>query len=173
MDDVDCTGTEESILDCPHSGWGNVHTACTHSNDAGVICTAIPENEYPARLKGGANDYEGRVEIYYSNQWGSICDDHWTMKEAMVVCHSLGGSGVSEYMTTRYVCLLPSDPKWYLCHNYVIRFGKGTGQIWLDDVNCTGIENFIYECQHPDFGANNCGHGEDVGVVCKRMCDLK
>ena len=40
-------------------------------------------------------------------------------------------------------------------------------QIWLDDVECTGAENFIYECSHPEFGVNNCGHGEDAAVVCQ------
>lgn len=103
LDDVNCNGTEESILDCPHSGWGNVHTTCTHSNDAGVICTDIPENKYPVRLSGGVSDYDGRVEIHYNNQWGSICDDHWTMNEAKVICRSLGASGVDQYMTLEYV----------------------------------------------------------------------
>ena len=31
---------------------------------------------------------------------------------------------------------------------------------------CNGGENFIYECQHDDFGQNDCAHGEDAGVVC-------
>ena len=54
-----------------------------------------------------------------------------------------------------------------LHHHYIIRFGLGTGPIWLDEVNCTGNENFIYECQHEDFGQNDCGHGEDAGVICE------
>ena len=54
-----------------------------------------------------------------------------------------------------------------LRHYDIIRFGLGTGSIWLDDVECTGAENFIYECSHPEFGVNNCGHGEDAGVVCQ------
>ena len=32
---------------------------------------------------------------------------------------------------------------------------------------CNGGENFIYECQHDDFGQNDCAHGEDAGVVCQ------
>ena len=92
-------------MDCPNSGWGNVHSFCTHSNDAGVICTAIPENKYPVRLVGGASEFEGRVEIYYNNNWGTICDDHWTINEATVICRSLEGSGVNQILvdTTRYV----------------------------------------------------------------------
>lgn len=42
------------------------------------------------RLRSGAQVSEGRVEIKYRNSWGTICDDHWTLREANVVCRSLG-----------------------------------------------------------------------------------
>ena len=95
---IACDGSEESILDCDSSDWGGT-SSCSHTYDAGVICTAVPEDQHPVRLSGGANMLEGRVEIYYNNKWGTVCDDHWTTNEASVVCRSLGSPGVKEVVT--------------------------------------------------------------------------
>ena len=48
-------------------------------------------------------------------------------------------------------------------------FGHGTGQIWLDDVNCIGNETLISQCRHRGWGIENCGHHEDAGAVCRRL----
>ena len=45
-------------------------------------------------------------------------------------------------------------------------FGQGSGQIWLDNLQCNGSELSIEMCAHNGFGVHNCKHENDVGVVC-------
>lgn len=44
------------------------------------------------RLIGGSNSYEGRVEMCYNEEWGTICDNGFGRFEASVVCSQLGFS---------------------------------------------------------------------------------
>ena len=47
------------------------------------------------RLIGGDN--QGRVEVCYANQWGSVCDNGWSNIDAQVVCRQLGFSTIGKY----------------------------------------------------------------------------
>ncbi|KFW69264.1 Macrophage receptor MARCO, partial [Pygoscelis adeliae] len=86
----------------------------------------------------------GRVEVFHEGSWGTICDDGWSTQDATVVCRMLGyNRAISAFTAT-----------------------AGTGQIWLDDVNCSGHESSIFDCPKPAWGVNNCSHNEDAGLEC-------
>ena len=102
------------------------------------------------RLSGGRSDAEGRVEILYNGEWGTICDDFWDLDNARVVCRQLG---------FRTALRAPIATK--------AMFGQGKGPIWLDNVHCTGTEKSIDDCSHSGWGEHNCLHSEDAGVVCE------
>ncbi|XP_060509071.2 macrophage scavenger receptor types I and II isoform X1 [Panthera onca] len=99
------------------------------------------------RLVGGSGPHEGRVEIFHSGHWGTVCDDHWELRGGQVVCRSLGYQGVQAVHKGAY-------------------FGQGTGPIWLNEVFCFGRESSIEECKIKQWGARVCSHSEDAGVTC-------
>lgn len=138
MADVGCTGSESSIYDCRHGGWGG--NGCTHSRDASVECLSV-------RLANGGANY-GRVEVFYKGIWGTVCDDEWDIHDAHVVCRQLGFQNAS-------------------VARHGAAYGHGSDPIWLDNgLNCQGTEASLQACPHSGWGNVGCGHHEDAGVVC-------
>ena len=45
-------------------------------------------------------------------------------------------------------------------------FGEGIGTIWLDNVQCTGSERVLMNCEASFTGSNPCTHAQDAGVRC-------
>ena len=108
---------------------------------------------FTVRLANGPTSYEGRVEVYHNGEWGTVCDDGWGWNNAHVVCRELNfGNAVAAP------------------HNAF--YGQGSGQIWLDDVNCVGTELTIVHCSHNRWGSHNCNHADDASVKCNALGNL-
>ena len=98
------------------------------------------------RLVGGLTNAEGRVEVNYEGTWGTVCyDSSWDLNDAMVVCRMLGYSAV------------------LAAH---VKYGEGSGAVWMSNLVCSGSEKNISECLHIGWGETSCGHSQDAGVTC-------
>jgi len=100
------------------------------------------------RLVGGSLYSEGRVEVNYNGEWGTVCDGGWDDTDAGVVCRQLGfglsGTAIES-----------------------ASFGQGSGPILLDSVTCSGNESTLASCGHLGVGVTrSCSHSNDAGVRC-------
>ena len=115
-----------------------------------VIVRLDPVNG-DVRLAGSSSYYEGRVEIYYQGEWGTVCDDNFDNLDAQVVCRHIGYTTVSaETIDSDY-------------------FGEGSGPILLDELGCWGGECRLDLCYNSGWRNHDCNHYEDVGVRCHGM----
>ena len=112
-----------------------------------MCCVSLIAGDGALRLVNGPSSKAGRLEIYHSGQWGTICDDNFADAAAGVACRqlALGSSGTAR------------------AGGY---YGQGSDPIWLDNVQCSGSESTLSQCSHKNWGDEDCSHGEDVGVEC-------
>ncbi|KAF4114760.1 hypothetical protein G5714_004983 [Onychostoma macrolepis] len=142
-----CSGSEAHLGNCSSPRTLN----CSSTQQLSITCLGRGS----IRLVGSGGDCAGRLEVFHSGSWGTVCDDSWDIKDAHVVCRQLQ-CGVA--LSNQQV------PAW---------FGPGSGSIWLDEVECEGNETSLWSCSSPGWGKHDCNHKEDVGVVCSEFKELR
>ncbi|XP_032869689.1 deleted in malignant brain tumors 1 protein-like [Amblyraja radiata] len=147
IDEMKCSSHESVLWQCQFDPWGKHN--CNHRKDAGVSCKGNTGKS--VRVDGGSNNCSGRVEILFNNSWGTVCDDSWDLADTNVVCRQLGCG--SALWTPGAATIAPAS-----------------GDIWLDEVKCTGSESFLSRCLASPLGQHDCDHKEDVFVTCSGMC---
>nr|XP_018909898.1 PREDICTED: lysyl oxidase homolog 3-like isoform X2 [Bemisia tabaci]XP_018909899.1 PREDICTED: lysyl oxidase homolog 3-like isoform X2 [Bemisia tabaci]XP_018909900.1 PREDICTED: lysyl oxidase homolog 3-like isoform X2 [Bemisia tabaci]XP_018909901.1 PREDICTED: lysyl oxidase homolog 3-like isoform X2 [Bemisia tabaci]XP_018909902.1 PREDICTED: lysyl oxidase homolog 3-like isoform X2 [Bemisia tabaci]XP_018909903.1 PREDICTED: lysyl oxidase homolog 3-like isoform X2 [Bemisia tabaci] len=184
IDDVFCGGSEYELAQCKFSGWGNhdctpqeaAGVVCQQTNDVKSNWTtnySTKKSSYSSysykqriqdmtgghlsiRLTGGRVREEGQVEIRVGySDWGVICGDGWSLREANVVCRQLGLGHAT-----------------YAAHGHF--YSRYSHNVLLTDVECRGDEASLMYCTHtksPKTCTNHRNGG--AGVICTReMADL-
>ncbi|XP_048011981.1 scavenger receptor cysteine-rich type 1 protein M130-like isoform X2 [Megalobrama amblycephala] len=118
-----CSGSEAHLGNCRSPQTLN----CSSTQQLSITCLGRGS----IRLVGSGGDCAGRLEVFHSGSWGTVCDDSWDIKDAHVVCRQLQ-CGVA--LSNQQV------PAW---------FGPGSGPIWLDEVECEGNETSLWSCSSP------------------------
>ncbi|MCI4388652.1 hypothetical protein PGIGA_G00088510 [Pangasianodon gigas] len=134
-----CSGSEAHLGNCSSAQPVN----CSSGEQLYITCS----DPSSIRLVGSGGDCAGRLEVFHSGSWGTVCDDSWDIEDAQVVCRQLQ---CGEALRTHI-------PAW---------FGPGTGSIWLNEVKCEGNEASLWNCRFQLCEEGECGHQEDVGVMC-------
>lgn len=76
-----------------------------------------------------------------------MCGESWDINDAMVACRQLN-CGRAHTITTTDV------------------YGQGTGQTWIDQIECNGMESTLNQCPQRPFRDSTCNVSSVAGVVC-------
>ncbi|XP_060579046.1 deleted in malignant brain tumors 1 protein-like, partial [Ruditapes philippinarum] len=112
-----------------------------------IHCTSESPN---IRLVNGIGLYDGRVEIFKSGTWGTICSTSFSWNEAYTICNILFGRwSVLTFFTSSNI------------------YGFGTGPIHIDSLSCDGDETNIEQCRYSQ-EVSCTDHNRDVAVACNK-----
>nr|CAB3263473.1 lysyl oxidase homolog 3 [Phallusia mammillata] len=168
LSNVTCYGDENSLKRCSYV----VHNADKHNlcEGSGPLAIKCLSPRYSSsghsrrrkkfsgnlRLKAGASEGEGRLEIKMSGRWGTICHRSFDLRAANVACRELGFGSAKRVLIDSY-------------------FGQGQSAVWLSGVQCIGNETSLLNCEHSvldrrdpddDSDPHACTHSEEIGVAC-------
>uniref|UniRef100_A0AAZ1XJQ4 Soluble scavenger receptor cysteine-rich domain-containing protein SSC5D n=1 Tax=Oreochromis aureus TaxID=47969 RepID=A0AAZ1XJQ4_OREAU len=133
---VTCLGNETSLGHCRYSPSGSF--SCSHSEDAGVICSAT------IRLTNGTDMCSGRVEVHRGEHWSPAFNINWGMNEATVVCREMNCGEPVKISRS---------------------FGQGE-DLRGHEIHCNGTESSLTQCMFRNYTRSITDSIEEASVVC-------
>ncbi|KAF5905560.1 scavenger receptor cysteine-rich type 32, partial [Clarias magur] len=108
-------------------------------------------------LRGSSHPCEGHLEVYNNNTWGLVGNHRWNSKNGEVVCKSLecGHHMKSGVFGNKY------------------KKDASVSHFWLDEINCTGTEDNLWDCASNGWGITTCQSHNYISVICSESSTLK
>lgn len=122
-----------------------------------VMTNASYLSDYTAppdiRLVEGPSVSEGRLQLFYNNEWRSVCTNsrNWTYEDLLVACRHLGFQG-------------GQLSKWYERNN-------DSFQLLYESPRCKGREASVLNCNSSaiKLGSGVCDNHYDIGIRCEQI----
>lgn len=102
------------------------------------------------RLSNGSDLYDGRLEVLIGEEWGTVCNDGWTEREAALVCLQLGLIYNPEQGAARVRVVAPPDTR-----------------VLMSWVKCDDVDYDLAMCRAVRQPEILCGHDRDVYLRCQ------
>ncbi|KAL6460129.1 hypothetical protein MHYP_G00318880 [Metynnis hypsauchen] len=180
-DVFDCQGNETHLSKCPISSWSR--TACSHKQDAGVICSSssLAFHEGRVRLSGGM-ECEGEVEVYLMQDWRKVLLDSWSIflppefKEIRLTEGCEGNLEVFYNGTWGNVCVNGMDEETVSLICQELNCGRTGRDIpakarvesapnWLDHLRCRKLDTTLWHCPSSPWTQNDCDKSKEVAQI--------
>ncbi|NWJ06465.1 WC11 protein, partial [Crypturellus undulatus] len=163
LDHVECEKRNSSFWQCPSAPW-NPQSCDDQREETHITCNERQPETPPAlvaecpnstnctemekiRVVGGEDGCSSRVEVWHRGTWRRVCDDSWDMKDAEVACRQLG-----------------CDPAMSALGEAA--FEEGMSPIRLQQVECRGMEQSLWDCKVQCGNSGACQPKEDAAVNC-------
>ncbi|XP_065434804.1 scavenger receptor cysteine-rich type 1 protein M130-like [Chrysemys picta bellii] len=138
---VQCAGNEINLTLCIISTSEAEQPGI--AEDVGVVCSEFTD----LRLVSGS-DCAGRLEVFYSGTWGSVCSSPMDAITVALICKHLdcGDRGT---------------------HLKEFTHGRGSGPTWVDGVRCEKQHTSLWQCPSDPWKQQSCNRVEETHIACE------
>ena len=101
------------------------HNSCTHNTAPSSGDLRLVQNGHTS-----SSYTSGRLEIYYSGEWGTVCNHYWSATNTRVACRQLGFAGAAS------------------SNSYHTSFAAGWDFTSITTLFCTAAQVTFANCTH-------------------------